>query len=63
MEDQHLLTLFLTDDSGFYNYLSEKSDDDAMNDINIVKYYMDFLLSILIRSKEKLENIAAPTNL
>lgn len=54
---QHLLTLFLTDDNGFYSYLSEKNDDEALEDINTIKKYMDFILSVLIRSKEKLENI------
>ncbi|UOX38685.1 J1 protein [Finch poxvirus] len=55
--DQHLLTLFLTDDSSFYAYLAEKTDDEAIRDIDKVKNYMDFLLGTLIRSKEKLENI------
>ncbi|QRI42897.1 putative IMV membrane protein [Cheloniid poxvirus 1] len=55
--DQHLLTLFLTDDSSFYAYLAEKTDDESIKDIDKIKHYMDFLLSILIRSKEKLENI------
>ncbi|ARE67687.1 SWPV1-154 [Shearwaterpox virus] len=55
--DQHLLTLFLTDDSGFYAYLAEKDDGEVIKDIDKVKHYMDFLLSILIKSKEKLENI------
>ncbi|QRY18951.1 ORF-81 [Teiidae poxvirus 1] len=57
MEHQQLLTLFLTDDNGFYSYLADKNNDEAINDINIVKNYMDFILSVLIRSKEKLENI------
>ncbi|AAR83524.1 CNPV178 putative IMV membrane protein [Canarypox virus] len=55
--DQHLLTLFLTDDNSFYAYLAEKTDDEAIRDIDKIKNYMDFLLGTLIRSKEKLENI------
>ncbi|QDJ95079.1 IMV membrane protein [Hypsugopox virus] len=55
--DKYLLTMFFTDDKSFFKYLSEQEDDIAMTDISCIVEHLNFLLTLLIKSKEKLEAI------
>ncbi|AAK85026.1 hypothetical protein [Lumpy skin disease virus] len=54
---KYLLTIFLENDDSFFKYLSEQDDETAMSDIETIVTYLNFLLSLLIRSKDKLESI------
>ncbi|QCO69501.1 recombinant pox virus viron protein [Myxoma virus] len=54
---KYLLTIFLKDDESFFKYLSEQDDDTAMSDVQIITEYLDFLLELLIKSKDKLEAV------
>nr|WQH57954.1 MAG: MC075R [Molluscum contagiosum virus] len=52
---QYLLTMFFAEDSSFFKYLAEQDDDTALDDVMLVKHYMDVLLALLVRAKNKLE--------
>ncbi|QGN68068.1 IMV membrane protein [Equine molluscum contagiosum-like virus] len=52
---QCLLTMFFADDSSFFTYLADQDDDAALEDVLLVKHYLDFLLALLVRAKDKLE--------
>lgn len=47
--------MFLASDDSFFSYLAEQDDDAAMDDVAVIKQYLDFLLALLLRAKEKLE--------
>ncbi|ATI21174.1 virion morph [Eastern grey kangaroopox virus] len=52
---QYVLTMFFAEDESFVDYLADRDDDQAMEDVLLVKRYLNFLLALLIRSKDKLE--------
>ncbi|AAR07421.1 65R [Yaba monkey tumor virus] len=54
---KYLLTIFLEDNDSFFKYISNQSDKAAMSDIEDITKCLNFLLMILIRSKDKLESI------
>ncbi|ABQ43540.1 virion protein [Tanapox virus] len=54
---KYLLTIFLEEDDSFFKYLSEQSDEVAMTDIVDITKCLNFLLMILIKSKDKLESV------
>ncbi|ABI99058.1 virion protein [Deerpox virus W-1170-84] len=55
--NKYLLTIFLEDNESFFKYISEQDDETAMSDIENIVNYLDFLLLLLIKSKDKLESI------
>ncbi|ADT91097.1 virion assembly protein [Cotia virus SPAn232] len=54
---KYILTIFLENDDSFIKYLSEQDDETTISDIENVTSYLNFLLMILIQSKDKLESI------
>ncbi|AOP31571.1 virion morph [Skunkpox virus] len=55
--NQYLLTMFLADDDSFFKYLASQDDESSLSDILQITQYLDFLLLLLIQSKNKLEAI------
>ncbi|ASK51270.1 IMV membrane protein, virion morphogenesis [Eptesipox virus] len=55
--DKYLLTMFFANDKSFFKYLSEQDDEIAMMDVSCIIEHLNFLLMLLIKSKEKLEAI------
>lgn len=47
--------MFLASDESFFKYLADQDDDAAMDDVLTITRYLDFLLALLLRAKEKLE--------
>ncbi|AMB18393.1 M060R [Myxoma virus] len=54
---KYLLTIFLNDDDSFFKYLAAQEDDVAMSDVHTIVDYLNFLLALLIKSKDKLEAV------
>ncbi|AST09284.1 virion protein [Murmansk poxvirus] len=54
---QYLLTMFFAEDDSFFKYLANQDNESSLSDILHITNYMDFLLLLLIRSKNKLEAI------
>ncbi|QHG62625.1 virion protein [Cetacean poxvirus 1] len=47
--------MFFANDNSFFKYLSEQEDEIAMSDLETISCYLDFMLTMLIKSKDKLE--------
>ncbi|QQG31552.1 Poxvirus J1 protein homolog [Swinepox virus] len=54
---KYLLTMFFEDNDSFFKYISSQEDDDALSDIAVIIRQLDFILMMLIKSKDKLESI------
>ncbi|AEN03662.1 virion protein [Yokapox virus] len=54
---QYLLTMFFAEDDSFFKYLTTQDNESSLSDILHITNYMDFLLLLLIKSKNKLEAI------
>ncbi|QHR82604.1 virion assembly protein [Brazilian porcupinepox virus 1] len=54
---KYLLTIFLENDDSFVKYISEQDDETSISDIENIVSYLNFLLMLLIKSKDKLESI------
>ncbi|AAA48081.1 core component [Vaccinia virus Ankara] len=55
--NQYLLTMFFADDDSFFKYLASQDDESSLSDILQITQYLDFLLLLLIQSKNKLEAV------
>ncbi len=55
--DLYLLTMFLEEDDSFFKYLASQDDETAIQDVNKIVDYLNFILMTLIRSKDKLEAV------
>ncbi|WBA24861.1 IMV membrane protein J1, partial [Monkeypox virus] len=55
--NQYLLTMFFADDDSFFKYFASQDDESSLSDILQITQYLDFLLLLLIQSKNKLEAV------
>ncbi|ANS71154.1 imv membrane protein, virion morphogenesis [Pteropox virus] len=54
---QYVLAMFLTDNNSFYSYMADQSDQDALEIVSEITEYLNYLLKLLLQSKQKLEAI------
>ncbi|AYN60999.1 IMv membrane protein [Orf virus] len=52
--EKYVLSMFLEEDNSFFSFVAALSDDEALGAVQSAAALLDFLLSVVVRGKEKL---------
>ncbi|ASC55588.1 membrane protein-like protein [Seal parapoxvirus] len=52
--EKYILSMFLEEDDSFFSFVAALSDDEALNAVQTASSFLDFLLAVVVRGKEKL---------